>query len=292
MFKLILICLIISLSSLSLKAYEKQKVALITGASRGVGFAIAELLASKGYKVYGTVRDNHIPTSQPIVFLNVDLKSQDSIENAFSFIIKNEGRIDVLINNAGYALVGPIETFSQDEIDEQMAINFLAPIKCIQASLPIMRRQKCGNIINISSINAFATPAFGSIYAASKSALESLSESLYAEVSPFNIKVSIIEPGVLKTDFSLKMGTKVIHENPYENVVHSIQQDIKNRSSHPYYQNGQSAQDIALFVWDVINEKEPKLRYQTSQIAQLEVSKKLKDLDGKIFIEQLYEATD
>ncbi len=130
------------------------------------------------------------------------------------------------------------------------------------------------------------------MYAASKSALESLSESLYAEVSPYNIKVSIIEPGLLKTDFSLQMGTKVIRENPYADVLLSIQEEIKNRSSHPYYKNGQSAQEIGLFVWNVINEKEPKLRYQTSQIAQLEVSKKLKDLDGQLFIKQLKEEID
>ncbi len=144
-------------------------------------------------------------TKQDIHFLTVDLLDQNSIHKAVETILNQENHIDVLINNAGYALVGPVESLTEEEIQDQMEVNFFAPIRLIQAVLPSMRNQKSGHIINISSPNAFQTPPFGSMYAASKAALESLSESLCIEVEPYGISVSIVEPGLIQTHFSLPM---------------------------------------------------------------------------------------
>lgn len=286
-FKFIIILTTLLISFQSLQANQKP-VVLISGASRGVGFATAKYLATKGFKVYGTSRESILDNSNEINFLKVNLHSTKSIEEAVDLIITKEGRLDILINNAGYALVGPIETLSKEEILDQMDINFLACISFIQACLPQMRQQKFGHIINISSVNAFSTPIYGSIYAASKAALEVVSESLYAEVLPYNIKVSVIEPGILTTPFNIIMGNKKILDDPYKDIQNAIKQEIDNRSNHPIYLNeGQSANELAEFIYHVIEEQDPKLRYQTSHSATAEVSKKLKDLNGSIFKEEL-----
>jgi short-subunit dehydrogenase len=267
-----------------------NQVVLITGASKGVGLATAKLLKDKGYKVYGTSRHEVNVLLDEISFLKVDLKDTNSINEAINWIIKKEGKIDVLINNAGYAIVGPLETLSEKEIFDQIDINFLAPIRCIQACLPYMRQQNEGRIINISSVNAYSTPIYGSIYAASKAALESVSESLYLEVKANNIKVSIIEPGLLKTNFSILMGTKNPKFSNYGLIQAQLKNELCKRSEDPLYlQGGQSAEEVATFIYRVLNEKDPMLRYQTSDAAKIEVSKKLKDITGMIFLNSFTE---
>lgn|SRR3989338_202931 len=172
----------------------ENRVVMITGTSKGIGMATAHYLAEKGYHVYGTTRSSNQIPSENLHYLQVDLCDEGSIQAAVDAVLQKEGRIDILINNAGYALVGPIETLAYRDIQDQMEINFYAPIRFVQAVLPAMRSQESGHIINISSTNAQNTPPFGSMYAASKAALESFSESLCLEVQPFNISVSIVEP--------------------------------------------------------------------------------------------------
>lgn len=267
---------------------EQNKVVLITGASRGVGFETAELLTENGFTVYGTVRNSLPETTQKIHFLQVDLLNTNSVENAVQTILNEEGRIDILINNAGYALVGPVEGLTEKEMHEQMEVNFFAPIRFIQAVLPGMRDQQAGHIINMSSLNAFSTPPFGSMYAASKAALESFSESLCIEVRPFNISVSIIEPGLIQTQFALTMGSKEILNNPYQAIICGIQAEIQERLAHPELLSpSQTPKEIAEFLFHVIQETHPKLRYQTSVDAKNHVSKKLLDLTGDMYLEEI-----
>jgi len=262
---------------------EEKRVVLITGASKGVGLATLEYLDQRGFIVYGTTRQASFANEK---MLQVDLCDENSIERAVGKILAKEGRIDVLINNAGYALVGPVESFTQDELKEQMEINFYAPIRMIQAVLPAMRHQKSGHIINISSVNAYSTPPFGGLYAASKAALESLSESLSIEVKPLYIFVSLVEPGLIQTGFSLPMGTKEIPNNPYKEVMEKIQAEIEERVAAPEKLTpSQSAVEIAEFLFSIIQDPHPKLRYQTSVDAQEEVSKKLRDLTGEIYLD-------
>lgn len=285
-FGLILLCMC---SIFPIFASQNQ-VVVITGASRGVGLASAECLAKQGFTVYGTVRhSSKVPYStKNLHFLPVDLMNENSIQAAVQTILENEGHIDILINNAGYAVVGPIETLTSQEIHDQMEINFFAPIRFTQAVLPSMRDRKSGHIINISSTNAINTPPFGSMYAASKAALESFSESLYVEVKPFNISVSIVEPGLLKTHFSLFMGTKELANNPYQTIVDSIRNSLIERLAHPEnLPQSQSAQEIAYFLLGIIQDPHPKLRYQTSEAAKIDVSKKLLDLSGDLYLQEV-----
>ncbi len=267
---------------------EQKKIALITGASRGVGFETANILIENGFTVYGTIRTSPPKIKQAIHFLQVDYGSEYSIKNAIQTILNKEGRIDILINNAGYALAGPVESLTEKEMHEQMEVNFFAPIRFIQAVLPGMRSQKAGHIINISSSNAFATPPFGSMYAASKSALESLSESLSIEVQPYNISVSIVEPDLIQTHFAILMGTKEIPNNPYQTMIDGMHTEIQARLANPKLLSpSQTPQEVAEFLYHVIQDPHPKLRYQTCESAKQCVSKKLLDLTGDIYLEEV-----
>jgi NAD(P)-dependent dehydrogenase (short-subunit alcohol dehydrogenase family)/GNAT superfamily N-acetyltransferase len=272
---------------------QQNKVVLITGASRNLGLETAELLAEKGFIVYATTRSSPPQSKETIHFLSVDLKDERSIQNGVQTILDEEGRVDILINNAGFAIVGPVESFTELESHEQMEVNFFAPIRFIQAVLPTMRSQKSGHIVNISSVNAFQTPPFGSVYAASKAALESLSESLCIELQPFNISVSNIEPGLIQTNFSLPIGTRNIPDNPYQKIMDDIQKDIEGRMAHPELLSpSQTAKEIADFILSVVQDPHPKLRYQTSENAKQLVSKKLLDLTGDIYIEEVRKFTE
>lgn len=268
---------------------EENPVAIVTGASRGVGLATAETFAEKGYTVYGTVRSSPPASNRPnLHFISVDLLIESSIHSAIQTVLDQEGRIDVLINNAGYALVGPVESLTQQEMREQMEVNFYAPVEFIQAVLPTMREQRSGHIINITSTNAVATCPFGSMYSASKSALESLSESLAVEVKPFYISVSIVEPGYLTTNFSAKIGTKEIPNNPYQPTLDTIQSSLKDRLAYvKSLPSSQTPEEIAEFLFNIVQDPHPKLRYQTSEEATKDVSTKLLDLTGERFLQSL-----
>lgn len=266
---------------------EESKVVLITGASKGVGLATVEYLAEKKFTVYGATREPSA-IAKNIQFLQVDLLEEASISKAVKQILEKHGRIDVLINNAGYALIGPLESLTQEEMLYQMEVNFFAPIRYIQAVLPHMRERKSGHIINISSMNAFYTPPFGGMYAASKSALESLSESLAIEVLPYHIFVSIVEPGMLQTRFSLVMGTKEVPNNPYQKITDWIEKETAQRLASPEtFPDSQSAQEIAEFLLAIIQDPSPKLRYQTSEEAKREALQKLVDFTGEIYLEEM-----
>lgn len=288
--KLFVLVVLALMTAVPLSA-EQNKVAIITGASRGVGLATAELLAKNGFIVYGTVRSAPPkPSLDHLHFLQVDLLDESSILQTVQHILKKEKHIDILINNAGYAVVGPLEVLTEEEIHHQMEVNFFAPLRFMQAVLPAMRSQKSGHIMNISSVNAFATPPFAGMYAASKAALESVSESLCVEVQPFNISVSIVEPGFIQTHFIAPMGTKEIPNNPYKATTERIEAELQERFAHPERLSpSQTPQEVAEFLLEILRAPHPKLRYQTSEDAKQWVSKKLIDLTGDLYLNQVRE---
>lgn len=180
------------------------KTILITGASSGMGRETAILLAGKGHRVYGGARRmNRMQdlAEHGITALELDVTKSDDNERAVNRIIENEGRIDVLINNAGFGLYGPIEEVSLDDARYQFEVNLFGVANLTQLVLPHMRTQGSGRIINISSMGGKIFTPLGAWYHATKHALEVWSDCLRIEVAPFNIQIVLIEPGVVKTAF-------------------------------------------------------------------------------------------
>ncbi len=178
-----------------------KKVILITGISSGFGKETARLLAENGHKVYGTIRKKAV-SDTPVHYLKMDLTDIESIKTAVSTVLENEGKIDILINNAGMHSGGSIETSPIEIINLQMETNFLGMVNVIREVLPAMRQQGGGTIINFSSIGGLMGLPFQAFYSASKFAIEGFSEALRMEVKRFNINVVIINPGDFRTSNS------------------------------------------------------------------------------------------
>ncbi|HTE27165.1 SDR family oxidoreductase [Flavitalea sp.] len=183
-------------------------VIFITGCSTGIGYVTAENLARNGNTVYATMRNSvQSPKLQrvadkdhlPLHVLPLDVLNDESVEAAVNFVMKKEGHIDVLINNAGISSWGAVEELTMDSFTSDMNTNYFGTVRCIKAVLPSMRERKSGTIINISSIAGKLFSNFHSTYCASKAAVEAFSESLAQEVQPFNIKVVVIEPSIIET---------------------------------------------------------------------------------------------
>ena len=183
-----------------------SKVILITGASSGIGFNTAKMLAEQGHKVYGAAR--RVEKIEPlaplgVVALKMDVTDQASMEAGVNAVIAAEGRIDVLINNAGYGYFGAIETVPMEDARRQVEVNVFGLAALTRLVLPYMRRQKSGRIINIASVAGKTVFRFGGWYHVSKYSVEALSDALRIELKPFGIDVSIIEPGAIKADWGL-----------------------------------------------------------------------------------------
>ena len=211
-----------------------KKVILITGISSGFGRQTARLLSEKGHIVYGTVRRN-IVSDTPVHYLTMDLTDTNSIKTAVSVVMKNEGRIDVLINNAGMHTGGPVETSPIENIRLQMDTNFLGMVQITREVLPIMRKQGGGTIINFSSIGGLMGLPFQAFYSASKFAIEGFSEALRMEVNRFNIKIVLINPGDFRTsnsanrrNFLPPMGTDDPYFEQFKTTMAVIEKDEAN----------------------------------------------------------------
>jgi len=182
-----------------------NKVVLITGASSGIGLHTAKLFQSKDWKVAATMRtpENAIELQQiiDVECFRLDVTDVDSIRSAIAATLEKFGRIDAVVNNAGFAVVGPFEAATQEQIDLQMQTNLYGVMNVCREILPYFREQKRGIIVNVASMGGRITFPLYSIYHASKWALEGFSEGLQYEVKDFGIKIKIIEPGPIKTDF-------------------------------------------------------------------------------------------
>jgi NAD(P)-dependent dehydrogenase (short-subunit alcohol dehydrogenase family) len=178
----------------------EKKVVLITGASSGIGQATARLLAQRGFTVFGTSRNPSGVEAMPgVEMLSLDVRLDESVNACVDAVLKRAGRLDTLVNSAGYALAGAIEEAMLEEAKAQFETNFFGVARMVKTVLPIMRRQGSGQIINISSVTGLAALPFGGFYSASKFALEGYTEALRHEVKPFHIRVSLVEPGYIKT---------------------------------------------------------------------------------------------
>lgn len=181
-------------------------IILITGASSGIGYEASRLLASKGHKIYAAARrTERMDSLRPlgITPLHLDVTSQSSAQAAIDLIIQNEGRIDVLINNAGYGELGPIETTNLQDAQRQLDVNVLGLARMAQLVMPHMRHQHSGRIVNIASIAGRITFPYAGWYNASKYAVESLSDAMRMELRPYGIDVVIIEPGGVYSNWGI-----------------------------------------------------------------------------------------
>lgn len=184
----------------------QPKVILITGASSGMGYQTARILAEQGHRVYGAARRvEKIEELAPygVQALRLDITNEQSVTQVVQELIEREGRIDVLINNAGYGYFGAIEDVPISDAKHQFEVNIFGLARITQEVLPYMRAQKSGRIVNLASVAGHVTLAFGAWYNATKYALEAFSDALRMEVKPFGIDVVIIEPGAIRTDWGI-----------------------------------------------------------------------------------------
>lgn len=241
---------------------DNSKVILITGSSSGIGKASAEYLAQQGHIVFGTSRyPGSYPKPDSYTVLQMDVTEVDSIQTAVDQIVEDKGRIDVLINNAGFGIAGAMENTSIGKAKEQFETNFFGTVRLIKSVLPIMRKQDSGLIINISSIGGLIGLPYQSMYSASKFAIEGLTESLYKELRSSNIKIVLVEPGDFKTSFTEK---REIPKNAklsaaFRNTLKIIENDENN---------GQDPILIGKLLYKIINKSNPRLRYTVGAFDQ------------------------
>ena len=178
---------------------ENKRVVLVTGASSGIGLACATHLAGRGYRVYGTSRRPGAGQAGSLAMLAADVTDDGSVEQAVATVLDREGRLDIVVNNAGMGIAGPVENTSIEQAKWQLEVNFFGAFRVCRAALPAMRKQGSGYIVNIGSIGGLIAIPYQAMYSASKFALEGMSEALRMEVRPFGVRVVIIEPGDHKT---------------------------------------------------------------------------------------------
>ena len=245
-----------------------QKVAIVTGSSSGIGLESVLLLARNGYITYATMRspekDTSIKTAVqkeglPIRVVQLDVTDNSSVKNAVDHIISEAGRIDVLVNNAGYGLGGALEDLSMEEIKSQYETNLFGLIRVTQAVLPTMRKQRSGRILNLSSgAGIFGYPG-GSAYVSTKFAVEGLSESIAYELEPFGIKVILIEPGFIGTNFTNAMVVAKKAQDPTSSYSELMQKIMASASE--LAKNASDAELVANVILDAASNPNPRLRY-------------------------------
>ena len=241
-----------------------EKVVLITGGSSGIGKSIGEFLHAKGFVVYGTSRNPERIQGSVFPLIALDVRNVESIQKAVQEIISKSGRIDVVINNAGVGITGPIEEIPTEEIKNNFETNLFGPIEVMKAVLPQMREQKSGLIINITSIAGYMGLPYRGIYSASKGALELITEALRMEVKSFGIQITNVAPGDFATNIAAgRYHAPVVkgsaYEVPYGNT-------LKEMDSH--VDSGSNPNEMAEAIFAIIKTDKPKVHYKVGAFMQ------------------------
>ena len=241
----------------------KQQVIVITGASSGFGKATAEMLAAKGNTVYGLCRREMQDGN--IKYRQCDVRNRENIHSVVEQIINEQGRVDVLINNAGMGIGGALELATEEEIDLQMGTNFMGCVNMCQAVLPHMRRQRDGKIINLSSIGGLMGLPYQGFYSASKFAIEGFTEALAAEVTGFGIRVCMVEPGDFATGFtgSRKNSLATIDDPDYGPIFKRSLAIIEKEEN-----GGLKPEVLARRIVKLVEMKNPPLRNVVANLEQ------------------------
>jgi NAD(P)-dependent dehydrogenase (short-subunit alcohol dehydrogenase family) len=267
-----------------------DKVAVVTGSSTGIGYETSLILSRNGFLTYATMRNlnkseniKSVATKEnmPIQIRQLDVTDEVSITNAIKAISSEAGRIDVLVNNAGYGLNGAFEDLAIDEIKAQYETNVFGLIRTTQAVLPIMRRQRSGTIVNISSgAGRFGFPS-SSAYVSTKFAVEGLSESMSYELEPFGIRVVIVEPGVIRTNFL--DGVVVAKKSKDPNSPYSQMMQKVTTGFEEMMKNASSPDIVAKVVLNAIRDKNPNLRYLAGSDVEKWLGGKRKVADEELY---------
>lgn len=244
---------------------KEKKVVLVTGVSSGIGRATATALAEAGFQTFGTMRNATKVSQGPpkVELLPLDVRDEGSIRSAVKTVLERAGRIDVLVNNAGIALIGSSEETSIEEAKQLFETNFFGVLRLTQQLLPVMRSQRFGRIINISSVVGFLPSPYMAVYAASKHAIEGYSESLDHELRQFGIRVSLIEPGFTRTDLAQNAPAAAQRLEPYSRERGLVIEAIRKAIS-----SGDDAAEVASAVVKAVRDREPRLRYQAGRQAK------------------------
>jgi NAD(P)-dependent dehydrogenase (short-subunit alcohol dehydrogenase family) len=235
------------------------KVVLITGGSSGIGKAIGEYLHGRDYVVYGTSRNpSKYADTLPFSLLSLDVTRLETIEAAISEIIQKEGKIDVLVNNAGVGITGPVEETPSEEIRNAFEINFYGPLHVIRAVLPHMRKQGSGHIVNITSIAGYTGLPYRGIYSATKGALGLITEAYRMETKQFGIQMTSVAPGDFATNIAEgRYHAPILENSPYKKAYGDT---LKMMDAH--VDAGSDPSQMAKVVHGIIETPQPKIHYK------------------------------
>ena len=241
-----------------------SKVILITGGSSGIGKSIGEFLQKKGFTVYGTSRNpkNYSESLFPLVAL--DVTAPETIKNCISEVLEKTSKIDVVINNAGAGITGPIEEIPESEIKRNFETNLFGPINVIKAVLPSMREHKSGLIINITSIAGYMGLPYRGIYSASKGALELITEAFRMELKGFNIEMCNVAPG----DYATNIAAGRYHAPVLENSPYKKQYGDTLKTMDNHVDSGGNPQEVADVILKIIHTESPKSHYKVGAYMQ------------------------
>ncbi len=250
-----------------------RKISLVTGASRGVGRATVEHLSRMGYIVFAGIREvsgRNASIAREVSgiaeVLELDVADKVSVNRAVDLIVDTHGRIDVVVNNAGYGLRGPVEETAIEDARRLFDINFFGCMRVAQAAMPVMRRQGSGTIVQISSISGkvIGSPLYG-MYQASKHALEAMSEAMYYELREFGVRVVIVEPGNLNTSFTVNYSPSLLEgKSAYQNIYAKLQKIRKQRAS-----KRTDPEEVAAVIASAIEDSSSPLRVLVGKDAKL-----------------------
>ncbi|NYJ11254.1 short-subunit dehydrogenase [Rhizobium leguminosarum] len=236
-----------------------KNIALVTGASSGIGLVTAQTLVKAGYRVYGTSR-KQVAGKPGITMLTCDVTDKASVEAMIAEIMQQVGRIDLVVNNAGIGLLGGAEESSIDQAQRLFDVNLFGVARVVNAVLPIMRKQKSGRIVNMSSILGLIPSPYNAFYASTKHAIEGYSESLDHEVRNFGIRVVLVQPGVTKTSFEENL-TRVDQPLP----VYDSERTRSEALMRKWMEAGDAPEVVADMVVKAATARKPKLRYSAGK---------------------------
>ena len=241
-----------------------SKVVLITGGSSGIGKSIGEFLQQKGFVVYGTSRNPERIENSVFPLVALDVRNTESIKKAVSEVIEKSGRLDIVINNAGVGITGPLEEIPSEEIKNNFETNLFGPIEVMKAVLPQMRTQKSGLIINITSIAGYMGLPYRSVYSASKGALELITEALRMETKSFGIHITNVAPG----DFATNIAAGRYHAPVIKGSAYEIPYGNTLKEMNEHVDSGSNPNDMALAIYAIIQNPHPKVHYKVGAFMQ------------------------